>query len=525
MTEQVSSQELGQDPKAAFEKMLEIMTIEEKNKSLQPLTEPDDESTLNDKAYYSCIMEKRANLPQVVKSFNNELDHLMVRARGAMPEKQTQSFSSSFFNFIYGAKKELSVPTIDELIQFIAKVMKCYNSDFGPGYDIDGYFKDLLSRVNSLAMVMSVYFETKVLNQELSCSPLENLDKKEETFNEIHARFSHECFQSLLVDLNQRAHPLNKLTWQAQIAAMAADIKALKQVSAEFKVCQEKIDGAKVEADLPSPYKLQELEALIDSVFQIVTSTRAPAVRRQFLHVSQQIEAIKSKQIEQAKKAFARFDEQFTIWQTIISATRDGGVQFPWRVLPPSLKEVRVLTNEIADTKAYYEDWPCVLEVLSSKSYELIDYQKQLRSMKDETLSRINRGFADPNFSIRTLQHYIRLYKELLIKGGYDKAEDKISEVELQLFRFAHAQYKQSQWCSFFRRSYFDNFDTPDNHQLPTWHNVAVNMRGGSHCYTGVRTRKVMKELGWTKDDQWTNIAPKMLINCEEEYQASLGLL
>ena len=118
-------------------------------------------------------------------------------------------------------------------------------------------------------------------------------------------------------------------------------------------------------------------------------------------------------------------------------------------------------------------------------------------------------------FLLKKIQHYIKIYKQLLIKGGYDNAKEQISDIQLKLFKFAHAQNKKSQWFSIFRRSYYDNLSKI------SWRDVVANSTGSNYGYSGTRTSEVLKTLGWFKDSKLTGLAPEQLKEDTQELESN----
>ena len=135
--------------------------------------------------------------------------------------------------------------------------------------------------------------------------------------------------------------------------------------------------------------------------------------------------------------------------------------------------------------------------------------------MKDVTEENIDKAFNAPNFSLKKIQHYLKIYKQLLIKGGYDNAKQQISDLELKLFKFAHAQNKQSQWFAFFRRSYYDNLAEV------SWRDISANSKSINYGYSGSRTLEVLKTLGWFKDSKLTGFAPENLDKAEQSLSSN----
>ena len=265
-----------------------------------------------------------------------------------------------------------------------------------------------------------------------------------------------------------------------------------------------------IEKDLPTHDDIAEVEQYIDTEFGKIRSPRHAMLRMELVNVKEAIRAIKDDKAQQAKLEFAEFVNQFDIWRSTINDIQTdfiefGGKSFPWRFLPPSQKEVKALELQIEQKRSEYQDWPCVDSVMSKKDFHLEHYQRLLITMKDVTEDRINQAFNDPSFSIKKIQHYIKIYRVLLHKGGYDDEQEALSNIRLRLFRFAHNQHKETQWFSFFRRSYYDNLTNI------SWADIAANMNGKNFGYSGTRTNQVLTTLGWLDDGNLSSLAPPEL--------------
>lgn len=488
--------EASRDPRNAFQKIQDIMTQEDP----EPLKHQD---------------------PSMVKVYLDKYEQLFTELQSPVEARASNVGWWGLWRSDSPAKP--SIPTLANFMSFIEEAMQVCRAENCIDPEQEADFQALKLNVRGLAMTLSLFCQLQILDLELSQSPFDNVIQQEAKFLYILEYYNKDSCQSLLVKLDKNiSHPLSRNSWECLIKEVSADISALKSISAQLALFNEKMANIKVEADLPTDDELTQIDDLIEQSFPVTTSKRYPSVKLKLTELVAKVVTFKDSVLQQAKVEFAKFDETFSKWQKILKSIQDGGISYPWRYLPPSLKEVTALKTEIAERKHYYQDWPCVAEVMSKKEYELNNYSQLLSIMKKETLERINAGFADLQTPTTELQHMIRIYKELLIKGGYDKAEDKVAEIELQLFRFAHQKYRQSQWCSWFRRSYFDNFKANIS---PTWRDIAMHLKGGNYGYSGARTKAVMQELGWLKQGRWTELAPKELIHSETQHQISLGLL
>ena len=531
MLKQTTYKGAFRDPHAALSKIFNIINgdkkshAEDRSKALHSnkthQIAPNSFDNVVDTQYDNMIAEKRRLLPEKINQYSKELCELIKRVTVQEELPSDKFFSVNWaINVFYPRQRH--IPEQEQMILFMEKVMSAYKADYGADFDVENDFQTLIQEVKNLAKALSISFELEILDRALSAAPLENIEEREKELLVLMRVYQQKSCRSFYSNLGKMEHPFNQLLWEKVTAEVLSDIKSLKIISSTLHALNEKIKATKIEADLPTKQELQTLETLIGEQFPLKSSRRFSGVKKNFLEMTSQIDLKRNNVIHQAKSDFAAYDKTFDDWKKIIQAIQKGGITFPWRYLPPSLIEVNALTDEIDSRRHYYDDWPCAGDVISKKKYELENYHKLLVIMKDETLDKINQGFANPNFSIKELQNNIKIYKQLLVKGGYDKAEESIARIELKLFRFAHHQHKKNQWFSFFRRSYFDNFSAESP---ASWRDVAANMHAGNYGYSGERTISVLNELGWHKEGQWTSVAPKELFDKSQAHQISLGVM
>lgn len=458
------------------------------------------------------IADRQKKLKDDITKYTLEFKELQKR----MIYRQSVSVFTKLSALLSGPAT--GIPSLEELQSFIEKVNKAAQSDYGDDCDAEGEYSELISHVKTLSYALGVAIKLKILEEKLTEAPLSDLEDRERELFDLKKRMP--ACRGWFSDLGMLDHPLNINSWNDVATGIERDLKILQRISDKTHQFRQAVGIATVEAELPSIAEIQQVEQEIDQQFGSIKSARHAPLRVILVGIKDSIQQIKSAKIEKVKQEFNEIDRQFELWRsTILQIQTDfiqnGGKAFPWRFLPPSKKEINALLAKVEQKKQQYSEWPCVQAVLPKKQYHLEHYQKLLVTMKDLTEEKINDAFKEPNFSIKKIQQHIKIYKTLLIKGGYDNADELLANMELRLFKFAHQQSKKSQWLSFFRRSYFDNFANF------SWLEIAANVSGKNFGYSGFRTTEVLKTLGWLKNESLTELAPRSLIENLNELKAS----
>lgn len=413
------------------------------------------------------------------------------------------------------------VPNEDEILNFIDQVIQASQRDYGEDCDAVDEYAELVSHVRKLGYALGIATRLKLLDEKLSEASPENPDLLDQYESELFDLMERQrrC-RGLFSNLGTLDHPFNITIWNNVTAFIQNDLKHMRWISEKIKNFRMAIDSAIVEADLPSIEEITEVEEYIDKEFGRTRSPRFPRLRSELVKIKETISTIKDDKIAQAKREFMDFAEQFEIWRKTTEEIKldfieNGGKSFPWRFLPPSQKEVRSLELKIEQKKLEYAEWPCVNSVISKKDFKLEHYERLLVTMKDVTEEHIEKALLDPKFPLKSLQHYLKVYRILLEKGGYDNYDELISKMRLRVFKFAHQQQRSTEWFSFFRRSYYDNISSLN------WTDIAANVNGKNFGYSGQRTAKVLKNLGWLSDSGFTELAPETLRQTAEEIKSA----
>lgn len=404
-----------------------------------------------------------------------------------------------------------SPPDEQELTAFIEKVMQASRVDYGEEINNEDFFSDITNAVKRLSLSLGVGLKLKMLASKIMREPLAGIEQAEKELCNLISRFQEgaSCYFSDLGDLN---HPLNRQIWDTLIPQLRKELAALKKISILVADARASIKKATLEKELPSVSEMVALERLVEEHFDDRSLSYAK-LKLEVLALNEAIEAVKHKKMEEAKAIFGAYQKQFKQWRDIIDliiasfkSANDVNKLFPWRYLPPSQKEVRDLQQEMDTHMKAFQAWPCVDWIVPKKVYVVSPhYQRLLVQMKEFTEQKLEESFSDPAFSVKKLQHYIKVYQRLLIKGGYQAADEEIAHKQLKVFYFAYHAHRRNQFFSFFRRCYFTSLDKL------SWQQISMHCHGRHKGYSGKRTREVLHTLGWLCDDELTELAPKEL--------------
>lgn len=441
-------------------------------------------------------------LEQVVESLSNKYTSIISRLKNK--PVISNGWSDLIIERIWG-KEQSQLPSYEEMVDFIEAVYKAKSRDYGSDVNANEVFAELIGHTNDLTRALSISLRLKELDEKVTRDPFTDLAERKKILLVLSKLL--EEYKGFFIDLGKAKHPFNLRLWLIWIKKLQQDMDALSGLDEQVRKMTLRIDNAEAESELPTSGELKALTDTAIRLFGMRTSARRSAALYEIAQLESAVKQIKQQKTEQAKAEFAAISNQFEQWKSTVeditkafSTSQSNG--FPWMHYPPSQLEVDALQDSVVLLKQKYQQWPCTEPVIPTQPFQLPFYSKILETMKHISEKELDKAFTDPNFSIQQIQQYIKVYKNLLVKGGYSDADELIASYQMRLFLFAHQQQRQGQWFQFFRRSYYDDL------QQVNWSDIAANAHSANFGYKGERTKKVLEMLGWLEEGEATNLAP-----------------
>ena len=459
--------------------------------------------------YQNSIKANRAELDKKVTQLTAKLHQLRKRI---LYRDSISQFDQALG--MLGLGEPTSIPSTEELKDFIELVRIESEKDYGPDIDVHSEFEGLLEHTTVLTYALMIAYRLELVDLDLAASPFKDLLAKQEAILDIKTRFAES--KEFFADLGFINHPLNQTVLRLILLRLERDLKFLLSLEGKIIDYKNKLAAITCEADLPDLAELDQLKEQIDDELGRHDSPCHTGALKEILEIKKSINQIKQEKHNQAQDVFKGFQDKFDGWQKTVMTlyqqlSHDKTPGFPWKKYPPSQREVDDFYFELEQAKQSYEQWPCVHHLFPQYEFKLAHYQRILSTMKSVTERELEKAFKDKYFTAQNIQSYIEAYKFLLEEGGYEDADQQVSNMGLRLFKFAHEQNRRAQWFSFFRRSYFDNLPSLD------WSDIVRNAFSMNLGYSGNRTREVLISLGWFENGRLTSLAPAQLLEKFEQ--------
>lgn len=403
--------------------------------------------------------------------------------------------SSSWFSSTRSSK---GYPSNEELLSFIDSVNSLDSLTTDYEIDVSSLAGSLLVAAHSLAIALS--FHPRILNilDRLRKQPFLEHDEIDVELQELRDIYVSKVQARYISDHADPEHPLNKKSCLSMLNRVVENLKKLKRIKLSFNQFDASVKTADSEADLPTLDALEAIRTEVDRDFENSFCKAALLEHLRLLKVSRQEKL--DDRLSVARQLAKTFEDQTTSWQERFDELktdifRNECKSFPWKSLPPgrnSMQEFQANFNEEVEA---LRKWPSAYALVSQLQCRVGEYDELLIRARDIANHKVQYMHTTKTDSTVIMQRKVEVYCRLLERLSQHGWQQAVDAAQLKLFEYAHKKYKQSQWLSIIRYSFWDY------HQTVSWENIALLIKGGQGNYSGTRTKESLIELGWIAAD------------------------
>lgn len=469
--------------------------------------------------------ERTFDIDKTFDKLMEEYDELVTLRLIGRPLNVSFSRPIKSLQEVYNSVRD--IPTEEELKAFISTVNRA--ARYPVAEDKEDYleqtFKPLVEAVNGLEAALDLMPKLTIQDEKLTANPFDAHDDITPILNELGDLYDTQRKKDFFKRLGiKNKHALNKDRWERIYNALTKDLDLLIGLKPIYENLNYMIQSAQKQCDLPTKEELSDFKTYIFNNFTKESQKSTPSKRlytfspryQKLMSLVLALQNARQERIDekkrQAQMLFDTVTDDFVRWRAQIDAFKtelaelDGEMSFPWASFPPSAKEVDTAKQKVLVCKKELEDWPDASTIFTDESMVLEDHEFILERMQELGLQKIDEAFNVTAYKekhgkelpYKTLQAWIENYKYFLLNKVVEpKAQQIINDMELKLFFYAHRQIKNNQWCGlfgFFKRSKWEKG------KQVGWSEIVSHVNGDSKGYSGNRSTKTLKLLGWMNE-------------------------